>query len=204
VKGQVSLGGQPLHTRYPARVSDLTRILDRVSRGEPEAADELWRLVYGELRQVAARQMALEKPQTLQPTALVNEAWLRLGGDAQPAWKNRGHFFSAAAKAMQRILVEHARRRTALKRGGGAVCLSVEGMEIPIAMIDDQKLLALDEALEKLATIDAPTAELVKLRFFTGLTFEEAAATLGIAVRTAKDWWAFAQAWLAVEIKRPV
>ncbi len=152
----------------------------------------------------ASRQrIAQEAPgQTLQPTALVHEAWLRLGGDAQPAWQNRAHFFAAAAEAMRRILVERARRRSALKRGARADHVSLDAIEIPIVAPDDERLLAVDEALEEFAAIHPRKAELVKLRFFTGMTFEEAAAVLGIAVPTAKEWWAYARAWLAVRIKQ--
>ncbi len=183
-------------------MSEITRIFDRVSQGEPAAAEELWRLVYDELRRIAAVKMSQETaPQTLQPTALVHEAWLRLGGDAQPTWKNRAHFFSAAAEAMRRILVERARSRTALKHGGGAVRVSADEVDIPVA-VPDEELLAVHEALDKLIVIDPPKAELVKLRYFTGMSFEEAAAVLGIAVSTAKEWWAYARAWLAVEINR--
>lgn len=140
--------------------------------------------------------------QTLQPTALVHEAWLRLGADAQPTWKNRAHFFTAAAEAMRRILIERARSRTALKRGSGAVRVSAEEIEIPVAVAPDEELLAVDEALEKLARVDPRKAELVKLRYFTGLTFGEAAEVLEIAVPTAKEWWAYARAWLSIEIRR--
>jgi RNA polymerase sigma factor (TIGR02999 family) len=186
-------------------VSDVTRILDRVQQGDPKAAEELLPLVYEELRKLAAHKMAQEPAgHTLQPTALVHEAWLRLGADAQPAWKNRAHFFAAAAEAMRRILVERARRRTALKRGGGAEHVSLEEMEIPIVVADDERLLAVDEALEKLAAIHPRKAELVKLRYFTGMTFEETASVLGIAVPTAKEWWAYGRAWLAVEIRQSI
>lgn len=182
-------------------MSDVTRIPDRVNQGEPPPAEELLPRVYEELRKLAAHKMANESAgQTLQPTALVHEAWLRLGGDAQPAWANRAHFFAAAAEAMRRILVERARRRTALKRGGGADRVSLDEVEIPIFVADDERLLAVDEALEKLAAIHPRQAELVKLRYFTGMTFEEAAAVLSIAVPTAKEWWAYARAWLAVEL----
>jgi RNA polymerase sigma factor (TIGR02999 family) len=183
-------------------VSELTRVFERLGRADANAAEELWRLVYGELRELAAMKMAHEAPgQTLQPTALVHEAWLRLGGDAQPTWKNRAHFFSAAAEAMRRILVERARLRSTHKRGGGAVRVSAEEIEIHIAVAPDDELLAVDEALEKLAQVEPGKAELVKLRYFTGLTFEEAAEVLDIAVPTAKEWWAYARAWLSVEIK---
>jgi len=166
-------------------------------------AEELLPLLYDELRRLAARKMAQEEPgQTLQPTALVHEAWLRLGADAQPPWKNRAHFFAAAAEAMRRILVERARRHTALKRGGGAISARLHEIEIPIAAADDQRLLAVDEALEHFAATEPRKAELVKLRYFTGMSFEEAAAVLGIAVPTAKEWWAYNRAWLAVRIRQ--
>jgi RNA polymerase sigma factor (TIGR02999 family) len=182
-------------------MSDVTRLLDAVDRGEPQAAEELLPLVYEELRRLAAHKMANEKPgQTLQPTALVHEAWLRLGADAQPRWQNRGHFFAAAAEAMRRICVERARRRAALKRGGGGDHVCLDAVELPAATADDQRLLAVDDALEKFAAIHPRKAQLVKLRFFTGMTFEEAASLLSIAVPTAKDWWAYARAWLAVQI----
>jgi RNA polymerase sigma factor (TIGR02999 family) len=184
-------------------MSDLTRTPNRVKQGEMPPVEELLPLVYEELRKLAAHKMAQEAPsQTLQPTALVHEAWLRLGGDAQPAWQNRAHFFAAAAEAMRRILVERARRRSTLKRGAGADRVSLDAIEIPIVAPDDERLLAVDEALEEFAAIHPRKAELVKLRFFTGMTFEEAASVLGIAVPTAKEWWAYARAWLAVQIKQ--
>ena len=184
-------------------MSDLAGIPGRVGQGELPPASELMPLVYEELRKLAASKMAREAPdQTLQPTALVHEAWLRLGADAQPEWNNRAHFFAAAAEAMRRILVERARRRAALKRGGGANPVSLEAVEIPITAPEDERLLAVDEALEEFAAIHPRKAELVKLRFFTGMTFEEAASVLGISVPTAKEWWAYARAWLAVQIKR--
>jgi RNA polymerase sigma factor (TIGR02999 family) len=186
-------------------VSEITRVFARVNQGDPAAAEALWRLVYDELRKIAAHKMSQEvATQTLQPTALVHEAWLRLGGDAQPTWKNRAHFFAAAAEAMRRILVDRARSRTARKHGGGAVRISAEEIEIPVAVAPDEELLAVDEALEKLARVDPRKAELVKLRYFTGLTFEEAAEVLDIAVPTAKEWWAYARAWLSIEIRRSI
>jgi RNA polymerase sigma factor (TIGR02999 family) len=184
---------------------DIAKSQEPLEQSEPPPAEELLPLVYHELRRLAAHKMAQEKPgQTLQPTALVHEAWLRLGADGQPAWKNRAHFFAAAAEAMRRILVERARRRTALKRGGGASPASLDEVEIPIEVADDERLLAVDEVLEKFAAIDPRKAELVKLRYFTGLTFEEAASVLGIAVPTAKDWWAYARAWLAVNMRQSI
>src|ERR1039458_4814597 len=155
----------------------VTQVLQAVGAGEENAAEKLLPLVYEELRKLAAHKMAQEAPgQTLQPTALVHEAWLRLGADRQPAWKNRAHFFAAAAEAMRRILVERARRRTALKRGGGAKPASLDEVEIPIVVADDERLLAVDGALEQFAAIEPRKAELVKLRYFTGMTFEEAAS----------------------------
>lgn len=183
-------------------MSEVTHILDRAQQGDPKAARELLPLVYDELRHIAAHKMAGEASgHTLQPTALVHEAWLRLGADAQPTWQNRAHFFSAAAEAMRRILVDRARRRLAAKRGGGATELDVHDLEIASPIADDDMLLRVNEALEKLALIDARKAELVKLRYFAGLTFEETAAALGIAAPTAKQWWAYARAWLGVEMQ---
>src|SRR5262245_42237275 len=176
-------------------------MLDRVKQGEHQAAEELLPLVYDELRKVAARKMANELPgQTLQPTALVHEAWLRLAGNERPVWDGRAHFFAAAAEAMRRILIERARRRLAAKRGGGIQPLDVDAIEIPSPSSDDENLLRINEALEKLARVDPRKAELVKLRYFVGLNFEEVSSALGIAVPTAKQWWAYSRAWLTVEI----
>ena len=183
-------------------MSGITQILGRLEQGDAKAAEELLPLVYEELRGLAAGRMANEiAGQTLQPTALVHEAWLRLGGDEAPSFQNRAHFFGAAAEAMRRILIERARRRVAAKRGGGVVMVDVEGIEIPSPVADDDRLLALNEALEKFATFDPRKAELVKLRYFVGMNFEEASAALGIAVPTAKQWWAYARAWLTVELR---
>lgn len=178
----------------------LTQILGRVQQGEGNAAAELLPLVYSELRRLAAHKMANETPgQTLQPTALVHEAWLKVSAADERAWNGRQHFFAAAAEAMRRILIDRARRRLAVKRGAGAECLDADEVDIPAPAPDDQ-LLAVNEALVKLMALDAPKAELVKLRYFAGLTFEEASEVLGIAVPTAKQWWAYARAWLRVEI----
>jgi RNA polymerase sigma factor (TIGR02999 family) len=183
-------------------MSDVTRILARAEQGDPKAAAELLPLVYDELRRIAAHKMAGEAAgHTLQPTALVHEAWLRLGGDEQPGWQNRSHFFGAAAEAMRRILVERARRRLAAKRGGGVEPLDVDTIEIPSPVADDDALLRVNEALEKFAVVDPRKAELVKLRYFVGLTFDEAAKALGITVPVAKQWWAYARAWLVVEMR---
>jgi RNA polymerase sigma factor (TIGR02999 family) len=168
--------------------------------GAPPNADQLLALVYDELRKLAAVRMGREAPgQTLQATALVHEAWLRLGGDQQPTRQNRAQFFAAAAEAMRRILIERARRRRALRRGGQAEKVDLDGLELPAEM-DDEQLLALHEALERLAEHEPPKAELVKLRFFVGLTLEEAAEVLGLSAPTAKRHWAYARAWLYREI----
>ncbi len=179
-------------------------ISDRAQQGQPgdaKAAEELFPLVYDELRKLAAYKMKVEPSgQTLQPTALVHEAWLRLAGNEQP-FQNRAHFFGAAAEAMRRILIERARRRLAAKRGGGAQCLDADEMEIASPLADDDALLRLHEALDKFSAVDGRKAELVKLRYFVGMNYQEAAAALGIAVPTAKQWWAYARAWLAVEMR---
>jgi RNA polymerase sigma factor (TIGR02999 family) len=183
-------------------VSDLTLILQQMERGEPQAADRLLPLVYDELRRIAAGKMAREPAgQTLQPTALVHEAWLRLGGDEQPTWQNRAHFFGAAAEAMRRILIDRARRRRALRHGGGQERLNVDDLELAAESVNDDQLLAVHEALDKLAAQDSQKAELVKLRYFAGLTIAEAALTLGISEPTAKRWWTFARTWLYQEIR---
>jgi len=182
------------------------RILDDAQQGQPsgpKAVEELLPLVYGELRKLAAHKMKAESPgQTLQPTALVHEAWLRLAGDdGQAQFQNRAHFFGAAAEAMRRILIERARSRLAAKRGGGAQRLDADEMEIACPIEDDDALLRLHEALDKFSAVDARKAELVNLRFFVGMSYQEAAAVLGVAVPTAKQWWAYARAWLAVEMR---
>ncbi len=177
-------------------MSDVTQILAAVRAGDDAAAERLFELVYAELRQVAAQKMARESAgHTLQPTALVHEAWLRLGADAQPHWQNRAHFFAAAAEAMRRILVDRARRKQALRRGEGAEHVELDGLPLagPVA---DEQLLALNDALERFAPLDAPKAELVKLRYFVGLTTEQAAKVMNISEPTAKRWWAYAKAWL--------
>lgn len=182
-------------------MSELTVILQRVDQGDPKAANELLPLVYEELRKLAAQKMARESPgQTLQPTALVHEAWLRLGGEDQPTWQNRAHFFSAAAEAMRRILIDNARRKSYLRHGGGKERVNLDGLDLAAAM-DDEGLLALNEALNQLAEHDAQKAELVKLRFFTGLTNEQVAQVLGLSEPTVKRHWAYARAWLYRKMK---
>jgi RNA polymerase sigma factor (TIGR02999 family) len=182
-------------------MSDVTRILGAIEQGDPKAADELLPLVYGELRKLAASKMANEAPgQTLQPTALVHEAWLRLAAGEAKSWENRAHFFGAAAEAMRRILIEKARRKKAVRHGSGKVPLDIEEIEIAAPAADDQ-MLAIDEALNKFAALDKNKAELVKLRYFAGMTIDEAAAVLRISEATAKRWWAYARAWLYAEVR---
>lgn len=183
-------------------MSEFTRILSGLEKGDLTKADQLLPLIYDELRRLAAHQMAHEPPgQTLQPTALVHEAWLRLAGNENVKWEGRAHFFGAAAEAMRRILIERARRRLAAKRGGRMQRLDLDELEIPSPISDDNDLLLVNEALDRLAAVDPRKAELVKLRYFVGMNFEEAAAALGIAVPTAKVWWAYARAWLTVELR---
>jgi RNA polymerase sigma factor (TIGR02999 family) len=186
-------------------VSDVTRILDRVQQGEAQAAEELLPLVYEELRRLAHHKMSLLPPgQTLQTTALVHEAWLRLAGDRHPqSWETRGHFFSAAAEAMRRILVEQARRKAARRHGGGMGRVDLDQVDLAEEANSDV-LLLVDEALERLAEADSQAAELVKLRFFVGLPNAQAAEVLGMAERTAKRNWAYARAWLLRELKKEI
>jgi RNA polymerase sigma factor (TIGR02999 family) len=183
-------------------MSDVTRILHAIKHGDAQAADELLALVYDELRRVAAHKMAHEAPgHTLQPTALVHEAWLRLGGDQQPTWENRAHFFGAAAEAMRRILVDRAREKQALKHGGNLKRVDLDGIELASPM-PDEELLALDEALDRLSTVDTRAAEMVKLCFFVGLTQEEAARELGVSLSTAERVWGFARSWLLRDVRK--
>lgn len=184
---------------------DITVMLQRIEQGDPTAADELLPLVYGELRRLAASRMAKEAAgQTLQPTALVHEAWLRLGGDAQPAWANRAHFFAAAAESMRRILIDNARRKRALRHGGQLARVSADatGFDLAAPDAEAEELLLVNEAIDALAAHDARKAELVKQKYFVGLTLEQAAEVLGISERTAKRDWAYARAWLLNEVKR--
>ena len=182
-------------------MSDVTRILSAIERGEPNAAEELLPLVYSELRRLAAAKMArIQAGQTLQPTALVHEAYLRLVGHQPQKWDGRGHFFSAAAEAMRRILIENARRKSALRHGGGQQRLNIDEVEVASESKDDE-MLAVNEALEEFSKRDPQKAELVKLRYFVGLSFVEAAEVLGISEPTAKRYWSFARAWLYEEIR---
>ena len=183
-------------------MSDVTRILNAIEQGDARAVDRLLPAVYQELRQLAAKKLAREKPgQTLQATALVHEAYLRLAGEQGRAWRGRTHFFAAAAEAMRRILIDNARRKKGLKHGGGRHRIDLD----LAARIDDEtspvdELLALDEAMQKLEAKDKIKAELVKLRFFAGLTIEQAAEVLGISHATAERYWDYARSWLRVEI----
>lgn len=182
-------------------MSEVTRILHAMERGDGRAIDELLPAVYQELRQLAAQKLSHEKPgQTLQATALVHEAYLRLAGAEDRTWKGRTHFFAAAAEAMRRILIENARRKHRLKRGGNRQRVDVEEAEIVIEGPCDD-LLALDEALSRLAEIDRTKAELVKLRYFAGLTLEQAAEVLELSPTTAKRHWTYARAWLYKAVK---
>jgi RNA polymerase sigma factor (TIGR02999 family) len=182
-------------------MNDFTRILNAIEEGDPHAAKQLLPMVYGELRKLAAQKMAQEAPgQTLQATALVHEAYVRLvGNDDGGHWNNRGHFFAAAAEAMRRILVEQARHKSTLRAGGGRERIDQEGV-VPVIEGPDDEILALDEALTRLAERDPVRAELVKLRFFAGLTMPEAAAALGISLATAERYWTFARAWLFTDL----
>lgn len=181
---------------------ELTEILTALERGDCQAAEELLPLVYDELRRLAAWRLAKEQPgQTLQATALVHEAYLRLVGKGDPHWNGRRHFFGAAAEAMRRILVGNARRKRRLKRGGQMERMHLEEVDIPSPMADDD-LLAMDEALDRLAVVDPRAAELVKLCFFVGLTQEQAAKHLGVSISTVERTWAFARAWLFREIQQ--
>jgi len=185
-------------------MSDVTRILNAIEQGDARAVDELLPAVYQELRHLAAWKLSQEHPgQTLQATALVHEAYIRLVGSEVQSWKSRSHFFGAAAEAMRRILIENARRKQSLKRGGALQRIDLD----EAIMINDRpsqadELLALDEALQKLAKKDKVKAELVKLRYFAGLTYEQAADILGISRATAERYWDYARSWLRVEINK--
>ena len=188
-------------------MNEVTTILSAVEKGDPHAADQLLPLVYNELRKLAAQKLAQEKPgQTLQATALVHEAYVRLLGNepdaqARENWESRGHFFAAAAEAMRRILLNRARGKNRLKRGRGRRRIDLDKIEIALDTSDDQ-LIALDEALAQLAAEDSKAAQLVNLRFFAGLTLKEAAKSLGVPLRTAEREWAYARAWLFARLSR--
>jgi RNA polymerase sigma factor (TIGR02999 family) len=182
-------------------MSEVTHILTAIEQGDVKATDELLPLVYNELRRMAAHKMSSEPAgHTLQPTALVHEAWLKLVDSSSQSWQNRAHFFGAAAEAMRRILIDRARRKSRQRRGSGAEHLDVAELEIASPAPDDQ-LLALNDALDRFVVLEPQQAELVKLRYFVGLKVEEAAEVLGISEATAKRWWAYARAWLFHEIQ---
>ncbi len=180
----------------------ITRILELVEQGDPTAAADLMPLVYDELRRLAAYKMAQEKPgQTLQPTALVHEAWLRLNQSNRQEWRGREHFFRAAAEAMRRILVENARRKSRIRHGGQFERVDCDLIDLPIAA-DDEKCLQVNEALDRLAEIDPRKAEVVKMRMFVGLQVQEIAAALNASEKTVQRDWTFAKAWLSRELKQ--
>jgi RNA polymerase sigma factor (TIGR02999 family) len=179
----------------------VTQILEAIGAGDKQAAEELLPLVYAELRRLAAHKMAQEKPgQTLQPTALVHEAWLRLAGSNQQQWRGRDHFFSAAAEAMRRILVDNARRKQRVRHGGGLQREEIESIDLPIAA-EPEKCLQVNEYLEQLAMEDPVKAEVVKLRVFVGLSVSEIASVLNCSEKTVQRHWTFAKAWLSRALK---
>ncbi|MBL9127246.1 MAG: sigma-70 family RNA polymerase sigma factor [Verrucomicrobiales bacterium] len=183
-------------------MSEAARILERMKNGDPSTPSELLPVVYEELRKLAVLHMSREAPgNTLQPTALVHEAWLRLVGEDHAQFENHGHFFAAAAEAMRRILIDRARQRRALKRGGNLERVDFDGVEVALPD-DDETLLAVSDAVEKLARQDPEAAQLIRLRFYAGLTNEEAALVLGVPERTARRHWSFAKAWLYREMQR--
>ena len=177
-------------------MSDVTQILQRVENGDGKAAEELLPLIYEELRKLAAQKMAREQPgQTLQPTALVHDAWLRLVTGPEQHWNSRGHFFGAAAEAMRRILIETARRKARVRRGSRAEHVPLDGLELP-GDLPDEKLVQVSEALDELAKQEPQTAEIVKLRYFAGLTNPQVAEILGVSLRSVERQWTWAKAWL--------
>jgi RNA polymerase sigma factor (TIGR02999 family) len=183
-------------------MSEVTRILQEIRGGSPQGAEQLLSLVYTELKRIAAQKMAGEAPgNTLQPTALVHEAWMRLVGDGEAHFENRAHFFSAAAEAMRRILVDSARRKKAIRHGGGAAHEQLQEHHF-VQEDQSEELLAVDEALDLLAKEDPVAANLVKLRYFAGMTMPEAASTMGMPLRSAERTWTYARAWLRRQIAR--
>ena len=182
-------------------MSEATILLNAVEQGDPQAADKLLELVYEELRRLAASKMARESPgQTLQPTELVHEAWLRLVGPKNPKFENRNHFFSAAAEAMRRVLIDRARRKLTQRHGGGVERVDLDGQDLASPEVDEQ-LLAVHEVLDKFAKDHPVQAEVVKLRYFVGMTNEETAQVLGISVSSVNNYWMFSRTWILHEIK---
>jgi RNA polymerase sigma factor (TIGR02999 family) len=184
--------------------SDVTRLIEAVGQGDPQAARDLLPVLYDELRLLAAQRLAHEPPgQTIEATALVHEAYLRLvGSDPERPWNGRGHFFAAAAEAMRRILVENARRKRRYRHGGGLDRIDLDRIDVAAEQASNE-LLALNDALDRLAEEEPTVAEIVKLRHFAGLTIEQAASVLGISVRTANRHWAYARAWLYQQLSPP-
>jgi len=183
-------------------MSDVTQLLNAIDAGDPQAAERLLPLVYDELRKLAAAKMAQEKPgQTLQATALVHEAWLRLAGSNQQQWRGRSHFFGAAAEAMRRILVDRARQKARVRHGGGLERVDLEHVNLAIED-NDETLLAMSDALDTLARESPQKAEIVKLRYFTGLENREIAGALGVSLSTVERSWAYARSWLHRELKK--
>jgi RNA polymerase sigma factor (TIGR02999 family) len=182
-------------------MNDVTRLLGEMADGDSRAGEQLISLVYAELRRMAAHHMGGNSDQTLQPTALVHEAWLRLGGEQMAGWQNRAHFFGTAAAAMRSILVDRARRRKALRHGGGQERVELEDNAFADGKACDDQILAVHEVLDKFAAQHPEKAELVKLRYFAGLSVREAAEVLGVSEPTVHRWWAYGRAWLAREIK---
>jgi len=182
-------------------MSDITLMLEAISAGDSHASEQLLPVVYDELRRLAGARMAQEAAgHTLQPTALVHEAWLRLAGGQKQSWENRAHFFGAAAEAMRRILIERARRKSRLKRGSGQALLDIADLDVSAAM-PDEKILLVDEALEQLKQEDPEIAKIVMLKFFAGLTNEQTAEILNVNERTVRRQWEFAKAWLFDRIR---
>ena len=182
-------------------VNDVTQLLDRMARGDETAEAQLIELVYGDLRRMAAQRMGPGADHTLQPTALVHEAWLRLGGEQMRGWRNREHFFATAATVMRSILVDRARRRNALRHGGGQRRVALDDVEVADPKACDDEILAVHEVLDKLAVEHPEKAQLVKLRYFAGLSVKEAADVLGVSEPTVHRWWLYTRAWLGREIK---
>jgi RNA polymerase sigma factor (TIGR02999 family) len=183
-------------------MNNVTHLLEAVGQGDPKAAEELLPLVYEELRRLAAAKMAQQPPgQTLQATALVHEAWLRLTGSTRQSWESRRHFFSAAAEAMRHILIDRVRKRQTQRHGGGQQRVDIDEIELA-APVEDDKLLALNDAIDELQKADPEKAEVVKLKFFVGLSEREAAEVLGVSERTVERRWAYAQAWLFERMER--
>lgn len=194
--------GIPSLDRSEPRTQDFSAAFVSNGSGGAIAEAELLPLIYSELRRLAAQRMAREAPgHTLQPTALVHEAWLRLGGNGQPAWQNRAHFFAAAGEAMRRILVDSARRKQRLKHGGHLERVDIDSIALPLPIPDDE-LIALDDALDKLAMVDTRAAEVVKLCYFIGLTREQTAQELEVSLSTIERLWSFARAWLFEEMQK--